>query len=112
MNSRVMRPAVCQPLAIRPPKGPVLAATGSVCNDCGSNLGGEGDYFICIDRDSAKAMHVAFNIILEVAIGDRPRKWHPGMSKRAAVSCQAYWRRSKPMSALPPESRHWLSRPT
>jgi hypothetical protein len=37
---------------------------------------GEGDYFICLDRDSAKAMHVALNIILKVAIGDRTQKWH------------------------------------
>ena len=37
---------------------------------------GEGDYLICLDRDSAKAVHVAFNIILEVAIGDRTQKWH------------------------------------
>src|SRR5215831_19581137 len=56
---------------------------------------GEGDYFICIDRDSAKAVHVAFNIILEVAIRDRTQKWHPGMSKRTAVSCQAYGRWSR-----------------
>src|SRR5438094_10520842 len=73
MNSRVMRPAVCQPLAIRPPKGPLLAI-------CMQRLGikpiGEDDYLICLDRDSAKAVHVAFNIILEVAIGDRTQKWH------------------------------------
>ena len=53
---------------------------------------GEGDYLICLDRDSAKAVHVAFNIIREVAIGDWTRKWHSGMSKCTAVSCQAYWR--------------------
>ena len=34
-------------------------------------LDGEGDYLICLDRDSAKAVDVAFNIILEVPIGDR-----------------------------------------
>src|SRR6202795_5186875 len=39
----------------------------------------EGDYLICLDRDSAKAMHVAFNIILEVAIVDRTQKWHSGI---------------------------------
>ena len=27
---------VCQPLAIRPPNGPSLAATGSTWNGCGS----------------------------------------------------------------------------
>src|SRR5664280_3851255 len=32
-----MRPAVCQPLAMRPPKGVFLAASGSVCIACGSN---------------------------------------------------------------------------
>jgi hypothetical protein len=49
---------------------------------------GEGDYLICLDGDSAKAVHVTFNIILEVAIGDRARKWHSGMSKRTAFACQ------------------------
>ena len=34
----------------------------------------EGDYLICLDRNSAKAMHVAFNIIFEVVIGDRTQK--------------------------------------
>jgi hypothetical protein len=42
-------------------------------------LVGEGDYLICLDRDSAKAVHVAFNIILEVSIGDRTQKWHSGI---------------------------------
>src|SRR6516162_10170128 len=79
MNSRVMRPAVCQPLAIRPPKGPLLAASGSVWNVCGSNWLGEGDYLICLDRDSAKEVDVAFNIILKVPIGDRTQKWHSGI---------------------------------
>jgi hypothetical protein len=39
-------------------------------------LFGEGDYLICPDGDSAKAVHIAFNIILEVPIGDRTQKWH------------------------------------
>jgi hypothetical protein len=39
-------------------------------------LFGEGDYLICPDRDSAKAVHSAFNIILEVSIGDRTQKRH------------------------------------
>lgn len=42
-------------------------------------LFGEGDYLICPDRDSTKAVHVAFNIILEVPIGDRTQKWHFGI---------------------------------
>src|SRR5262249_6877976 len=33
-------------------------------------------YFICLDRDSAKAVYVALNIILEVPIGDGTQKWH------------------------------------
>ena len=36
----------------------------------------EGDYLICPNHDSAKAVHIAFNIILEVPIGDRTQKWH------------------------------------
>ena len=40
---------------------------------------GEGDYLICLDRDSAEAVHVAFNIILEVAIGERTQKCHSGI---------------------------------
>jgi hypothetical protein len=40
---------------------------------------GEGDYLIRPDRDSAKAVYVAFNIILEVPIGDRTQKWHFGI---------------------------------
>ena len=70
---------MCQPLAIRPPKGPLLAASGSVWNVCGSNWLGEGDYLICLDRDSAKEVDVAFNIILKVPIGDRTQKWHSGI---------------------------------
>jgi hypothetical protein len=62
MNSRVMRPAVCQPLAIRPPKGPLLAASGSVWQRLWIKPIGEGDYFICLNRASAKAVHVALNI--------------------------------------------------
>ena len=34
-------------------------------------LFGEGDDLICSDRDNAKEVHVAVNIILEVPIGDR-----------------------------------------
>ena len=53
-----------------------------------AKLVGEGDYLIRPDRDSAKAVYVAFNIILEVPIGDRTQKWHPGtMSSRTTVSC-------------------------
>ena len=37
----------------------------------------EGDYLVCLDRDSAKAMYVAFNIILEVAISDRTKNGIP-----------------------------------
>jgi hypothetical protein len=53
-----------------------------------TKLFGEGDYLICTDRDSAKAVHFAFKIILEVPIGDRTQKWHSGIpiSKRAVVS--------------------------
>src|SRR5262249_17324626 len=40
---------------------------------------GEGDYLICLNRDSAKEVDVAFNIILEVPIGDRTQKWHSGI---------------------------------
>src|SRR5262249_13546491 len=72
---------------------------------------GEGDYLICVDRDSAKAVDVAFNVILEVAIGDRTQKWHSSMSKRTGVSCQLMsalgQKRTlhsvRPMSALPPK---------
>jgi hypothetical protein len=39
----------------------------------------EGDYLICFDRDSAKVVYVAFNIILEVPIGDRTQKGHFGI---------------------------------
>jgi hypothetical protein len=42
-------------------------------------LFGEGDYLICPDRDSAKAVDIALNIILEVPIGDRTQKWHSGI---------------------------------
>src|SRR6516165_10361453 len=55
---------------------------------------GEGDYLICLDRDSAKAVHVAFNIILEIAIGDRTGKWHFG------IHCLSTWlSRAKPIGA-------------
>jgi hypothetical protein len=33
----------------------------------------------CPDRDSPEVVHVAFNIILEVPIGDRTQKWHFGI---------------------------------
>src|SRR5262249_17292240 len=36
------------------------------------------DYLIYLDRDSAEAVHVAFNIILEVPIGS-DAKWHSGI---------------------------------
>jgi hypothetical protein len=36
----------------------------------------EGNYLVCLDRDSAKAVHVTFNIIFEVAIRRRPQKGH------------------------------------
>src|SRR5215469_2917845 len=73
---------------------------------------GEGDYLVCLDSDGAKAVHVAFYIVLEVAIGDRTQKWHSGMSKRTAVSCQVMSglsqkqtsRHLQPMSALPPKA--------
>jgi hypothetical protein len=42
-------------------------------------LFGEGDNLICHDRDGAKAVHVAFDIIVEVPIGDRMQKWHSGI---------------------------------
>src|SRR6516162_8598253 len=72
----------------------------------------EGDYLICPNHDSAKAVHVAFNIILEVPIGDRTQKWHSGMSKRTTVSCQVMsalgHKRTllgvRSMSALPPKA--------
>src|SRR5262245_4417141 len=52
---------------------------------------GEGDYLICLDRDSAKAVHVAFNIIFKVPIGDRTQKWHSGIHcLNVRVSSQAY----------------------
>src|SRR5713101_5154262 len=67
---------------------------------------GKGDYLICLDCDSTKAVHVAFNIILEVAIGDRTQKWHSSISKRTTVSCQAYWRWSNSSSSLLKNPRH------
>ena len=57
---------------------------------------GEGDYLICPDRDSAKVVYVAFNIILEVPIGDRTQKWHFG------IHClNARLSRAKPIGAGP-----------
>src|ERR1700685_3836630 len=41
-------------------------------------LFGESDYLICPDPDGAKTMYIAFNVILEVPIGDRTQKWHCG----------------------------------
>ena len=35
-KSRIINAAVCQPLAISPPKWPRAAAAGSVCMACGS----------------------------------------------------------------------------
>jgi hypothetical protein len=66
-----MRPAVCHPLAIRPSKGAALGSLGICMKRLWVNLFGEGDDLICSDRDSAKEVHVAVNIILEVPIGDR-----------------------------------------
>jgi hypothetical protein len=40
---------------------------------------GEGDYLIWLDGDSSEAVYVAFNIILEISIGDRTRKCHSGI---------------------------------
>jgi hypothetical protein len=51
-------------------------------------LFGEGDYLICVDRNSAKAVHVAFNIILEVPIEDRTQKWHSGIHRLNARLCR------------------------
>src|SRR5262245_37420436 len=58
---------------------------------------GEGDYLICLNRDSAKEVDVAFNIILEVPIGDRTQKWHSG------IHClNARLSRAKPIGAGQP----------
>src|SRR5215467_8487614 len=55
---------------------------------------GEGDYLVCLNRDSAKEVDVAFNIILEVPIGDRTQKWHSG------IHClNARLSRAKPIGA-------------
>jgi hypothetical protein len=57
-------------------------------------LFGEGDYLIRPDRDRAKAVHIAFNIILEVPIGDWTQKWHSG------IHClNARLSRAKPIGA-------------
>src|SRR5262245_59648981 len=59
-------------------------------------LVGECDYLICPDRDNAKAVYVAFYIILEVPIGDRTQKWHFG------IHClNALLSRNKPIGAGP-----------
>ena len=59
-------------------------------------LASEGDYLICPDRDSAKVVYVAFNIILEVPIGDRTQKWHFG------IHClNVRLSRAKPLGAGP-----------
>ena len=39
---------------------------------------GEGDDLVRLDRDAAEAMHVAFDIVLEIAVVDGVGKRHAG----------------------------------
>ena len=38
---------------------------------------GEADHLICFDRDRAEPVHVAFNMVLKVTIGDRSKNVIP-----------------------------------
>ena len=69
---------MCQPLAMRPPKGELLGRLGIGVHRLWIESLGEGNYLICLDGDTAEAVYVAFNIVLEIAIGDRTRKCHSG----------------------------------
>jgi hypothetical protein len=75
-------------------KGAAFGRLGICMQRLRVKLFGEGDYLIRPDHDSAKAVHIAFNIILEVPIGDRTQKWHSG------IHCQnARLSRAKPIGA-------------
>ena len=77
-------------------EGAALGRLGICMKRLWVKLVGEGDYLICPDRDSAKVVYVAFNIILEVPIGDRTQKWHFG------IHClNARLSRAKPIGAGP-----------
>jgi hypothetical protein len=73
-----MRPAACQPLAIRPPKGGILGRLGIGVHRLRIEPLGEGDQFIRVHRDGARMVHVALDIVLEVAISYWMRERHSG----------------------------------
>src|SRR5262249_58681245 len=76
-------------------EGAALGRLGMYMKRLWVKLVGEGDYLICPDRDSAKVVYVAFNIILEVPIGDRQQQWHFG------IHClNARLSRAKPIGAV------------
>ena len=90
---------------MRPPKGPIGVHRLWI------EPLGERDYLICLDHNSAEAMYVAFNIILEVAIGDWTREFHFGTSVKWHICSYDEWFKCLPIQSFLAENRLEASNP-